>query len=100
MKTDNAIIVASNKKGENLSYFYGKQIYKFSGQEYKDAILQCKEDVEEIKQELGDKFTIKVYDGNTNHICKYCADVAEGTYEDLLCDDCREIFGHSLYSEL
>lgn len=34
------------------------------------------------------------------HICQYCGNVVEGDYEDLLCDECREIFGHSLYSEL
>ena len=35
-----------------------------------------------------------------SHICKYCGDIAEGTYKDLLCSDCRETFGHSLFSEL
>ena len=34
------------------------------------------------------------------HICKYCFRVAEGTYDDLLCEECRECFGHALYSEL
>ena len=34
------------------------------------------------------------------HICKYCFGIAEGTYADLLCEECRETFGHSLYSEL
>ena len=35
-----------------------------------------------------------------SHLCKYCGEIAEGTFEDLLCADCRETFGHSLYSEL
>ena len=35
-----------------------------------------------------------------SHLCKYCGEIAEGTYADLLCSDCRETFGHSLYSEL
>ena len=35
-----------------------------------------------------------------SHICKYCGNIAEGTYQELLCADCRETFGHSLYSEL
>ena len=35
-----------------------------------------------------------------NHLCKHCGDIAEGEYEDLLCPECRETFGHSLYSEL
>lgn len=34
------------------------------------------------------------------HICKYCGYIAEGTYDELLCKECREIFGHSLFSEL
>jgi len=34
------------------------------------------------------------------HICKYCGSVVEGTEEDLLCDDCREVFGHTFFSEL
>ena len=34
------------------------------------------------------------------HSCKYCGGIAEGTYTDLLCKDCRETFGHSLFSEL
>lgn len=35
-----------------------------------------------------------------SHICKYCGGIAKGTYEDLLCEDCRMLFGHTLYSEL
>ena len=35
-----------------------------------------------------------------NHICKYCGGIAKGDCEDLLCDDCRMLFGHTLYSEL
>lgn len=34
------------------------------------------------------------------HICKYCGNIAEGTHSDLLCKDCRETFGHTLFSEL
>lgn len=34
------------------------------------------------------------------HSCKYCGEIAEGTHADLLCEDCRETFGHSLFSEL
>jgi len=34
------------------------------------------------------------------HSCKYCGGIAEGTHEDLLCSECRETFGHALYSEL
>lgn len=34
------------------------------------------------------------------HVCKYCGNIADGTHTDLLCAECREAFGHTLYSEL
>lgn len=42
----------------------------------------------------------EIHDLKGKHLCKYCGDIAEGEYEDLLCKSCRETFGHSLYSEL
>ena len=42
----------------------------------------------------------KIVSSETHHLCKYCHGIAEGTYDDLLCEECREVFGHSLYSEL
>ena len=42
----------------------------------------------------------KVYDARTHHLCKYCGCVAKGTDEDVLCTDCRELFGHAFFSEL
>ena len=42
---------------------------------------------------------IKVLEKN-KHICKYCGSITEGEYENILCSDCRECFGHTLYSEL
>ena len=41
-----------------------------------------------------------IEEDNDTHNCKYCGQLVEGSYEDLLCGDCRESFGHSLYSEL
>lgn len=35
-----------------------------------------------------------------HHLCKYCHGIAEGTDEDILCDECRETFGHTFYFEL
>jgi len=39
-------------------------------------------------------------DPKTHHFCKYCANVVESDCDDLLCSDCREMFGHTMYSEL
>lgn len=47
-----------------------------------------------------DQKVIDVADANTHHICKYCGDVATGIDEDILCQDCRDTFGHAFYSEL
>ena len=43
---------------------------------------------------------IAVHDANTHHICKYCGGVAKGIDEDVLCEECRYVFGHAFYSEL
>ena len=42
----------------------------------------------------------KIVNASTHHLCKYCGGIAEGNYEDLLCEECRYDFGHALYSEL
>lgn len=34
------------------------------------------------------------------HRCKYCGDIVDGKERDRLCDECREFFGHTYYSEL
>lgn len=47
-----------------------------------------------------DKIVLDVADANTHHICKYCGNIAEGTYEEVLCADCRDTFGHAFYYEL
>lgn len=43
---------------------------------------------------------LDVADGHTHHICQYCGEIAEGTDENVLCQDCRMTFGHAFYSEL
>ncbi len=43
---------------------------------------------------------LDVADGNTHHICKYCGGIAKGVDQDILCQECRELFGHAFYSEL
>ena len=64
---------------------------------YASAIL------ESINKEHNTDFTVDnstLINITSKHICKYCGNIVEGEYEDLLCDECREIFGHSLYSDL
>lgn len=47
-----------------------------------------------------DEKIIKVFDANTHHICKFCGGVANGVDDDVLCAECRELFGHAFFSEL
>lgn len=42
----------------------------------------------------------KIASKKTHHRCKYCQGIADGKLSDLLCDNCRETFGHTLFSEL
>ncbi len=42
----------------------------------------------------------KIVPAKGHHICKYCNGVADGSNKDMLCDECRETFGHTFYSEL
>lgn len=47
------------------------------------------------------KVEIQSYKGTTyNNKCKYCGRPNNSTDEDILCNDCRETFGHTFYSEL
>jgi len=47
-----------------------------------------------------DENITKVVDAKTHHICKYCGGLAKGKDDDVLCSDCRELFGHAFFSEL
>lgn len=42
----------------------------------------------------------RIVSKKTHHRCKYCNGIAKGKQSDLLCDKCREIFGHTMFSEL
>lgn len=43
---------------------------------------------------------IKIATKKNHHICKYCGQITDGEMENLLCDECREIFGHTFFNEL
>lgn len=34
------------------------------------------------------------------HRCKYCLGIANGTNKDILCEDCKDLFGHTYFHEL
>jgi len=63
---------------------------------------------EEVIKELQAEYYEKIhklirYEYETErgyHECKYCGDTAEGTDEDILCEECQRIFGHTRFSDL
>ena len=69
--------------------------FSFTGEATEQQLLQHFQ-----KKNPEDNWTVCIKVPRGKHICKYCGEIAEGTYVDLLCTDCRETFGHSLYSEL
>jgi hypothetical protein len=69
------------------------------GQEWdfpKEKFINLIQQTDRFKNEK----VLDVADANTHHICQYCGEVAEGTYEEVLCQDCRDTFGHAFYYEL
>ena len=70
------------------------------GKEYAwDCTSDSEESVRKSLEKDGIKI-IKIVPAKGHHRCKYCGSIAEGSDRNLLCEDCRELFGHSLYSEL
>ncbi len=63
----------------------------------KNAFLNHINDSCKTEFNVGDT---EIIDLTGKHLCKYCGEVVDGDYEDLLCADCRMTFGHALYSEL
>ena len=88
MKTNKIIVVT-----ENFSCVVplGKE-FDFPKEKFINLVQQA----DKLKNEK----VLDVADANTHHICKYCGDIAKGTDEDVLCQECRYTFGHAFYSEL
>lgn len=42
----------------------------------------------------------RVVTADDHHICKYCKSIADGKYEDLLCEDCQHAYGQTFFSDL
>lgn len=60
-----------------------------------ESETSAKEDIEK------DGYTVtKIVPAKGHHLCRYCSGIAEGKDKNILCDACRELFGHTFYSEL
>ena len=88
MKT-NKLIVVTEEYSKVLEF---DKEWEFSKEKFIELIQQTTM----FKNEK----VLDVADANTHHICQYCGEIAKGTDEDVLCQDCRMTFGHAFYSEL
>ncbi|WP_342982144.1 hypothetical protein [Ruminococcus sp. 2227st1_E6_2227SCRN_220401] len=71
-----------------------------SGKEYAwDCTADSEESIRKSLEKDGVKI-VKMVPAKGHHRCRYCSSIAEGSDSNLLCDDCRELFGHSFYSDL
>ena len=43
---------------------------------------------------------VELVPATESHFCSYCGRIVYNNVEDLLCDECRKLFGHAFYSEL
>ena len=50
---------------------------------------------------IDDGYTpVKIVVAKGHHLCKYCNGIAEGSNGNLLCNECRKMYGHTFFSEL
>lgn len=99
-------IITNNNCEKELEEWIKTKMEKFMV----DGILDGKEyswDTEAINEEECRKvfeseciIIQRIASKKTHHRCKYCQGIAKGKEKDLLCDNCRETFGHTYYSEL
>ena len=80
---------------KNGSQMWNFQDYLFTEEQILNA---CKESEDEwFKSVVSVRFHKHIPNGW--HLCG-CGNLVKGTNEDLLCDECREIYGHKYASEL
>ena len=63
-----------------------------------NASLKAVEEL--VRTDYANKTLRRIVPQKGHHICRYCYGVADGEQSDILCEECREVFGHTFYSEL
>ena len=100
-------IIEKNHCWKSLEEWINKpKLIKFIADGIKDGMSCswdcCYSSEEECRKNLENEGVkvIKIATKSNHHRCKYCGSIASGKATDILCDECREIFGHAYYSEL
>lgn len=75
-------------------------IGKKDGQEYNIEIKAQNKKVAEYNLNKNGYSVVNIKEAKKAHVCLYCGNLVDGTNENLLCDECRELFGHTFFSQL
>lgn len=100
-------IIRKNNSEDSLKAWINRpKMIKFMVEGIQDGVNKswnCEHPSEEACKAAFEEEKIKVtkiVTAKGNHRCRYCNGIAEGVNKDLLCESCRELFGHSYYSQL
>lgn len=87
-------IVRYNQDGSTYEVNYKSVSTKASKEDILKAFYRYRKAAGE---EVSD---VVIIESTKEHFCQYCGQVAAGKDKDVLCQECRECFGHAFYSEL
>ena len=106
METLRTIVTKNNCEAQLQAWINRPKLIKYlvdgkrNGKEYSwNCEFASEEDCRKAFEEDGIEI-FKIATASDHHRCRYCDCIADGKEKDLLCDDCRSIFGHAYYSEL
>lgn len=77
-----------------------KRYYAVDEEQAIELVAQNYSAAKAIAIQYGLKGDIQIEPVKGHHLCPYCGNIDDHEDEDLLCADCREMFGHAFYSEL
>ena len=104
-KSDNYINAVINADRASYENWLSTEVYLVIGEQNGTSYMwdNWRADDDKGLKASAQASEVKLIDFATakdHHFCKYCDGIADGKNKDVLCTNCREIFGHSLYSEL
>lgn len=101
-----------HKIDDDLTVVYGRKVGRKTGiitrVKTEDARILFRPDEEvpdyiyKIRQynDIPDKYAKMINIDDGVNYCKYCGSPTDSVDEDVLCEECRDLFGHTFYSEL
>lgn len=90
----------SKRKLKTYKYFgktEGGDVVEFAIQDYQKPFLYQAKSIYETDTKT---ILVRISEPKDCKLCKYCGMPTFHKEPDILCEDCREEFGHTFYSEL